>query len=87
MGRPKLVLLDEPVAGVNPALALDIAERIRELRETGLTFLIIEHDMDIIARLCDPVTVMAAGAHLMTGSFAEVVADGRVQDAYLGQRA
>jgi len=87
MGRPKLILLDEPVAGVNPALGLEIAERIRELCDTGLTFLIIEHDMDIIARLCDPVTVMASGARLMTGSFAEVVADARVQDAYLGQRA
>lgn len=86
MGRPKLILLDEPVAGVNPALALDIAERIRALSETGLTFLVVEHNMDIVAKLCDPVIVMAAGARLMTGSFAEVVADPRVQDAYLGQR-
>lgn len=87
MGRPKLILLDEPVAGVNPALGLEIAERIQELAQTGLTFLIVEHDMDIIARLCDPVIVMAGGAQLMTGSFAQVVADARVQDAYLGQRA
>ncbi|MEM9248003.1 MAG: ABC transporter ATP-binding protein [Pseudomonadota bacterium] len=87
MGRPKLILLDEPVAGVNPALAGEIAERISELRDTGLTFLIVEHDMDIVARLCDPVIVMAAGAKLTEGSFDEVVADERVQDAYLGQRA
>jgi len=87
MGRPKLILLDEPVAGVNPALSLEIATRIQALNATGLTFLIIEHDMDIIARLCDPVIVMAAGTQLMTGSFDDVVADPRVQDAYLGQRA
>ncbi len=87
MGRPKLILLDEPVAGVNPALAGEIAERIAALRETGLTFLIVEHDMDIVARLCDPVIVMAAGARLTEGTFDEIVADRRVQDAYLGQRA
>lgn len=87
MGRPRLILLDEPVAGVNPALAGEIAERISELRETGLTFLIVEHDMDIVARLCDPVIVMAAGAKLTEGRFDEIVADRRVQDAYLGQRA
>lgn len=87
MGRPKLILLDEPVAGVNPALGLEIAERIMELRGRGLTFLIIEHDMDIVRRLCDPVIVMAAGSHLMEGSFDDVVADPKVQDAYLGQRA
>ncbi|MEM6634332.1 MAG: ABC transporter ATP-binding protein [Pseudomonadota bacterium] len=87
MGRPKLIMLDEPVAGVNPVLAEEIAERIKELRATGLTFLIVEHDMDIVARLCDPVVVMAAGARLTEGTFADIVADRRVQDAYLGQRA
>lgn len=87
MGRPKLIMLDEPVAGVNPALAGEIAERILELRDTGLTFLIVEHDMDIVARLCAPVIVMAAGARLTEGTFDEIVADTRVQDAYLGQRA
>ncbi|KMW58275.1 Branched-chain amino acid transport ATP-binding protein LivG [Candidatus Rhodobacter oscarellae] len=87
MGRPKLILLDEPVAGVNPTLSGEIAERIAALRETGLTFLVVEHDMEIVARLCDPVIVMAAGAKLTEGSFEEVVSDPRVQDAYLGQRA
>jgi ABC-type branched-subunit amino acid transport system ATPase component len=86
MGRPKLIMLDEPVAGVNPALSLEIAERIQELNETGLTFLIVEHDMDIVRRLCNPVIVMATGAHLTQGTFEDVVADPRVQDAYLGQR-
>ena len=87
MGRPKMILLDEPVAGVNPALAGEIADRIAALRETGLTFLIVEHDMDIVARLCDPVIVMAGGARLTEGHFDQIVADRRVQDAYLGQRA
>lgn len=86
MGRPRLILLDEPVAGVNPTLAGEIAERIAELCAGGLTFLIVEHDMDVVARLCDPVVVMANGATLTEGSFAEIVEDRRVQDAYLGQR-
>ena len=87
MGQPKLILLDEPVAGVNPTLGLEIADRIMELRKTGLTFLIVEHNMEIIRRLCDPVIVMAAGAHLVEGSFDGIVTDSRVQDAYLGQRS
>jgi ABC-type branched-subunit amino acid transport system ATPase component len=86
MARPKLILLDEPVAGVNPTLAVEIAERIRELASEGLTFLIVEHDMDVVARLCDPVIVMAGGARLTEGTFAEIVEDARVQDAYLGRR-
>jgi ABC-type branched-subunit amino acid transport system ATPase component len=88
MARPRLILLDEPVAGVNPTLSGEIAERILQLREEdGLTFLIVEHDMDIVARICDPVVVMAQGATLMQGSFAEIAADPRVQNAYLGVRA
>jgi ABC-type branched-subunit amino acid transport system ATPase component len=86
MGQPALILLDEPVAGVNPTLSVEIAERIRELRDDGLTFLIVEHDMDIVARLCDPIIVMAEGATLMEGRFEDIVADTRVQDAYLGRR-
>ncbi|MEO0999217.1 MAG: ABC transporter ATP-binding protein [Pseudomonadota bacterium] len=87
MGEPKLILLDEPVAGVNPTLAREIAERIEALRAEGLTFLIVEHDMDVVAELCDPVIVMAGGTKLTEGSFAEVVANEAVQDAYLGRQA
>ena len=86
MARPKLVLLDEPVAGVNPTLAETIAGHLRELRDEGVTFLVIEHHMDLIARLCDPVIVMAEGARLTEGSFVEVAADPRVQEAYMGAR-
>ena len=87
MSDPRMILLDEPVAGVNPTLTREIAERIEELRDEGLTFLIVEHDMGVVARLCDPVVVMAQGAVLTEGSFDRIVADERVQDAYLGKRA
>ena len=86
MARPRLILLDEPVAGVNPTLAVEIAERIRELRDDGITFLVVEHDLEVVARLCDPVIVMAEGARLAEGSFEAVTGDPRVQDAYLGRR-
>ena len=86
MAQPKLILLDEPVAGVNPTLAEAIAGHLRRLRDDGMTFLVIEHHMDLIARLCDPVIVMAEGARLTEGSFAEVAADPRVQEAYMGVR-
>ncbi len=86
MTEPKLILLDEPIAGVNPTLANQIADHLRSLCEEGITFLVIEHHMDMIARLCDPVIVMAEGRHLAQGSFADVAADERVQDAYMGKR-
>ncbi|MGH7058151.1 MAG: ABC transporter ATP-binding protein [Acetobacteraceae bacterium] len=84
MAEPKLVLLDEPIAGVNPTLAERIAEHLESLRREGIAFLVIEHHMDIIARLCDPVIVMAEGRTLKTGRFAEIAADASVQAAYLG---
>ncbi|PZX19860.1 branched-chain amino acid transport system ATP-binding protein [Palleronia aestuarii] len=87
MGRPKLVLLDEPVAGVNPSLGRDIADRIRELAGPDLSFLVVEHDMEIVAQLCDRVIVMAAGRHLTEGTFDEIMQDRTVQDAYLGRTA
>ena len=86
MTDPKLILLDEPIAGVNPTLAHEIAEHLRALRADGLTFLIIEHHLDLIARLCRPVIVMAEGRHLTEGAFAEIAADPRVQEAYMGRR-
>ena len=86
MAEPRMVLLDEPIAGVNPTLAEDIADRIRALRDDGVTFLVIEHHMDLIARLCDPVIVMAEGRRLTEGSFAAVQDDPAVQEAYMGRR-
>ena len=86
MAEPRLILLDEPIAGVNPTLAEEIADQLRALREAGVTFLVIEHHMDLIARLCDPVIVMAEGRRLTEGRFAAVQDDSAVQEAYMGKR-
>jgi ABC-type branched-subunit amino acid transport system ATPase component len=86
MAEPKLILLDEPTAGVNPSLARDIAERLREMVAEGMTLLLIEHQMDMIARLCDHVIVLADGRRLAEGSFEQMVDDERVQEAYMGRR-
>jgi len=87
MTDPLLILLDEPIAGVNPTLANEIAAHLEALAgEHGLTFLVIEHNMDLIARLCRPVIVMTEGRRLAQGAFAEVAADPRVQAAYMGER-
>ena len=81
----KVVFLDEVGAGVNRTLLGTIAEAIQRLnRERGYTFCVIEHDMDFIARLCDPVIVMAEGRVLTQGTSDEVMADERVIEAYLG---
>jgi len=85
MTDAKLVLLDEPGAGVNRTLLAQITETIRRLNEErGYTFCLIEHDMDMIAELCDPVIVMAQGAVLARGTMAEVRANEAVREAYVG---
>ena len=88
VAEPRLVLLDEPGAGVNPALLEEIVEKIARLnREQGVSFLIIEHNMDLVAGLCNPVLVMAEGRLLTQGRPDQVLADPRVVDAYLGDGA
>lgn len=85
MVDPKLVLLDEPGAGVNRTLLKRLASSIERLcMETGTTFLVIEHDMDFIMRLCTPVIVMSEGRKLMEGTPSEVQKNKEVLDAYLG---
>ncbi len=84
VASPKIVLLDEPGAGVNPALLDQIVDKVQALNAQGTTFLIIEHNMDLVATLCKPVMVMAQGQLLMTGSADEVLNDPRVVEAYLG---
>lgn len=86
MAEPKLLLLDEPVAGVNPTLAAEIAQHIAHLRDEGMTVLVVEHHMDFVASLCDPVIVMAEGRKLAEGGFREIAEDARVQEAYMGRR-
>jgi len=84
MGRPRLVLLDEPAAGVNPVLIETIERHIRRLNADGLTFLVVEHDMPLVMRLCDPVIVLDRGRKIAEGPAAEMQTDPRVLDAYLG---
>jgi branched-chain amino acid transport system ATP-binding protein len=84
MADPKLVLLDEPGAGVNPALLETIAERIVQLNGRGITFFIIEHNLELVAKLCRHVFVMAEGTLLFEGTPAQVVREASVIDAYLG---
>jgi neutral amino acid transport system ATP-binding protein len=85
MARPRLVLLDEPAAGVNPTLIHQICEYIQYWNRQGLTFLIIEHNMDVIMSLCDRVWVLAEGTNLADGSPAEIQSNSKVLEAYLGQ--
>jgi branched-chain amino acid transport system ATP-binding protein len=87
VAEPKLVLLDEPGAGVNPALLDQIVDRVAALNRQGVTFLVIEHNMDLVATLCNPVMVMAQGRMLAQGPADAVLRDERVVQAYLGDGA
>lgn len=85
MTSPRVVLLDEIAAGVNRTLLNDLASVVERLnREEGLTFFVIEHDMDLIARLCDPVIVMAAGSVMTQGAMADIRQNKEVVEAYFG---
>ncbi len=85
MARPKMILLDEPSAGVSPMLTELLMEDIRRTQEeTGITILIIEHNMHVVMSLCDPIIVMSEGRKLMEGTPEEVQRDEEVLSAYLG---
>ena len=85
MADPSIILLDEPGAGVNPTLMTRLVGYVQRLcRERGITFMVIEHDMDLVARLCDPVIVMSSGQKIAEGSPEEIKRDERVLEAYLG---
>src|SRR3954466_12121687 len=87
MLEPKIILLDEPTSGVSPAMTEALGKAILRLRDRGLTFAIIEHDMDVIARLCAPIYVLAGGRTLIRGSFREEARNEEVKKADLGKAA
>ncbi|MEI6649313.1 MAG: ABC transporter ATP-binding protein [Actinomycetes bacterium] len=84
MSSPKLVLLDEPTAGVNPVMIETMERHIRSRHAAGVTFLIVEHDMQLVMRLCDPVIVLDHGTKIAQGTPVEVQSNSQVLDAYLG---
>jgi ABC-type branched-subunit amino acid transport system ATPase component len=84
MGKPRLVLLDEPTAGVNHVMVDLMTERIREFHAKGLTFLIVEHNMEFVMSLCDPIVVLDHGKQLFAGAPDDVQQNQLVLDAYLG---
>lgn len=84
MPHPRLVVLDEPVAGVNPSRIREIEVALQQLNRAGETFLIVEHNVDFITTLCHRVIVLEQGRKLTEGTAAEIHKDPRVLEAYLG---
>jgi neutral amino acid transport system ATP-binding protein len=84
MSGPHLLMLDEPMAGVNPALAQTIIGHVQDLRDDGLTVLFVEHDMDVVRTISDWVVVMSEGEVIAEGKHSSIVTNPRVIDAYLG---
>lgn len=87
MSRPRLLLLDEPFAGVHPRLAEELADHVHSLNSEGFSFVLIEHELTLVRRLCNPVIVMNAGNVLAEGSMEEISKDHSVVQAYLGRAA
>jgi branched-chain amino acid transport system permease protein len=85
--RPRILLLDEPTAGMNPAETLELAEQIKSLNELGLTVLLIEHKLDVVTTLADMVYVLDHGDVIAKGTPSEVRRDEEVLRAYLGRNA
>ena len=81
---PDCVLLDEPTAGVNPALEKRVLDHVRDLNDDGMTFVVVEHDMGVMRELADSVSVFDRGEYIAEGPFDEVQQDERVREAYLG---
>jgi ABC-type branched-subunit amino acid transport system ATPase component len=84
LGEPRILLLDEPMAGVNPALAVELGNHLLSIRDRGVTILVIEHNMGFIRQICDHVIVLASGKVIAEGSFDEIRANETVQSAYFG---
>jgi len=84
IAEPKVILLDEPAGGINPTLINQLAERIRTLNQQGVTFLVVEHNMEFVMGLCKKITVMHRGATIAEGKPQEVRSNPAVLEAYLG---
>ncbi len=85
MIEPEIMLLDEPLAGVNPTLASELIERIIELHKKGMTFLIVEHNMEAIMRISEKIYALDKGEVIAEGTPKEIKSNERVLDAYLGR--
>lgn len=85
IAEPRVILLDEPAGGVNPTMINQLAERIRTLNRQGVTFLVVEHNMEFVMSLCNPVMVMHHGAKIAEGTPEEIRKNPAVLEAYLGE--
>ena len=82
--EPRLVLLDEPAAGLDSTESLWLAERLRDVRDTGVTILLVDHDMSLVLNLCDAIDVLDFGALIASGTPEEIRRNEEVSTAYLG---
>jgi ABC-type branched-subunit amino acid transport system ATPase component len=85
IAEPQVILLDEPAGGINPTLIAQLGDRIRTLNRQGVTFLVVEHNMEFVMGLCNKVMVMRRGSLLAEGAPQEVRANPAVLEAYLGE--